>query len=94
MPTQLAFPFAAMPCAKTVPAHWVGGEARAVAVAALPEVLLVIVAGRSAETKPRKVGAAAIPELGPARMLFAPCIESFGTRIPLVVIGEPATVVS
>ena len=38
---------------------------------ALPEVLLVIDAGRSAAANARKVGVAACPELGPAKTLLA-----------------------
>jgi hypothetical protein len=63
---QLAFPLAVIPVANWLAEHWFGVEARAVAVAALPLVLLVIEAGRSAAAKARKLGAPAVP-LGAAK---------------------------
>jgi hypothetical protein len=63
-----------------------------VAVAALPVVLLEIVAGRSAGAKARKVGVAAGPEVGPAKTVPAVCVRSCGASVPLNVIGEPETV--
>ena len=45
--------------------------ARAVAVAALPEVLLVMEAGKSVAARARKVGVAAGPEPGPAKTVLA-----------------------
>jgi hypothetical protein len=66
----LAFPLAATPKAKAEPAHWDGAVARPVAVAALPEVLLVMEAGRSAATKVRKDGFPLEP-LGAAKTLLA-----------------------
>ena len=53
---QLAFPLAVIPAAQLLLPHWAGLEARAVAVAALPEVLLVIEVGISAATNARKEG--------------------------------------
>ena len=67
---QLAFPLAAIPTASAEPVHCAGGAAKAVAVAAFPEVLLVIDEGRSAATKPRNEGFPLEP-LGAARKLFA-----------------------
>jgi hypothetical protein len=67
---QLALPFAAIPVAKLLPEHCVGVEANAVAVAALPEVLLVMETGRSAATKVRKDGFPLEP-LGAAKKLLA-----------------------
>ena len=67
---QLALPEAAMPVEKLLPEHWDGAAAKAVAVAALPEVLLVIEAGKSDATKLRKEGLPLAP-LGLARMLLA-----------------------
>ncbi len=67
---QLAFPLAAIPRAKAEPAHGDGAVAKAVAVAALPAVLLGIEAGRSAATKLRKKGFPLEP-LGEAKKLFA-----------------------
>lgn len=67
---QFAFPAAVMPVVNCPPEHWEGTAAKAVAVAALPEVLLVIAAGRSAATMVRNVGVPLAP-LGAARMLLA-----------------------
>jgi hypothetical protein len=63
-----------------------------VAVAALPVVLLEIVAGRSAGARARKVGVAAGPEPGPAKTVFGVWVRSCGASVPLEVIGEPETV--
>jgi hypothetical protein len=70
----------------------VGVAAKAVAVAALPVVLLEIVPGRSADANARKVGVAGNPEPGPAKTMFAVCVRSCGTTVPPDVIGEPETV--
>lgn len=59
-----------MPVVNWPEVHWLGAEANAVAVAALPVVLLVIDSGRSAVTKVRKEGLPLDP-LGAARKLFA-----------------------
>jgi hypothetical protein len=67
---QLAFALAPTPRAKAEPAHCVGAVAKAVAVAALPDVLLVMVVGRSAAAKVRKDGFPLEP-LGAAKKLFA-----------------------
>ena len=67
---QFALPDAATPVAKFEPEHCVGAAANAVAVAALPEVLLVIEAGRSAATKVRKDAFPPEP-LGAAKMVLA-----------------------
>jgi hypothetical protein len=64
-----------------------------VAVAALPVVLLEIVAGRSAGTKARKLGVAAAPEPGPAKTVLGVWVRSCGVSVPLEVTGEPGTVV-
>ena len=53
---QLAFPAGLMPVAQLLPLHCEGAAARAVAVAALPVVLLVMVVGRSADANVRKEG--------------------------------------
>jgi hypothetical protein len=63
-----------------------------VAVAAVPVVLLEIVAGKSAGARARKVGAAAGPEPGPAKTVLAVCVRSCGASVPLDVTGEPETV--
>ena len=62
---QVAFPLLEMPVAQLLLPHCVGVAARAVAVRALPEVLLVIAAGISAATNGRKEGFPLEP-LGPA----------------------------
>ena len=62
---QRAFPLLEIPVAQLLLPHGVGPEARAVAVEALPEVLLVIEAGISAATNARKEGFPLEP-LGPA----------------------------
>ena len=67
---QFALPDAATPVAKFEPEHCDGAAANTVAVAALPEVLLVIEAGRSAATKVRKDGFPPEP-LGAANMVLA-----------------------
>ena len=67
---QFALPDAATPVATLLPEHCEGAAANAVAVAALPEVLLVREEGRSAATKARKDGFPLEP-LGAARTLFA-----------------------
>ena len=67
---QVALPLAAMPVAQLLPLHWVGVLASAVAVAALPEVLLVIEAGKSAARRLRKAGLPAEP-LGAAKKVLA-----------------------
>ena len=69
-----------------------GLEAKAEAVAALPVVLLAIVAGRSAAAKLRNVGVAAGPEPGPAKRVLAVWVRSWGDSVPLDVTGEPETV--
>jgi hypothetical protein len=89
---QLALPLVEMPVAQLLLPHWVGFAARAVAVAAVPEVLLEIVAGRSAGTSARKVGVAACPELGPAKTVLPVCVRSCGVSVPLEVTGDPETV--
>ena len=61
------------------------------AVAALPEVLLVMEAGKSAGTKARKVGVAATPKPGPAKTVLAVCVSSCGASVPLEVTGELET---
>lgn len=53
---QLALPLTEIPVAQLLLPHWVGLEAKAVAVAAFPVVLLVSEAGRSVATKVRKEG--------------------------------------
>jgi hypothetical protein len=67
---QLAFPLVAIPVANAEPAHCDGAVAKAVAVPALPDVLLVIEAGKSPATKVRKEGFPFEP-LGATRTLFA-----------------------
>jgi hypothetical protein len=89
--TQLAFPLTATPVAQLFVPHWVGLEASVVAVAALPVVLLEMIAGRSAGTKVRNEGEADGPELGPARTELALCEISCGASVPLEVMGEPET---
>ena len=88
---QLALPLEAMPWAMAAPVHCVGVDERLDAVAALPEVLLEMVEGRSPATNERNVGVAACPEPGPANTLLADCARSCGARVPLVVVGEPGT---
>ena len=68
---QLAFPIEDMPVTQLLLPHWAGVAASAVAVAALPVVLLEIDAGRSAGARVRKVGVAAGPEPGPAKTVLA-----------------------
>jgi hypothetical protein len=89
---QFAFPDTATPVAKVFPVHCVGAAANAVAVAALPEVLLVIEVGKSAATSARKVGVAADPEGGPAKIAWADWVRSCGVSVPVEVTGEPETV--
>jgi hypothetical protein len=62
-----------------------------VAVAALPVVLLEIVAGRSAGARARKVGVSAGPEPGPAKTTLDVWVRSCGASVPLEVTGEPET---
>jgi hypothetical protein len=81
-----------MPVAQLLLPHWVGLEANADAVAALPVVLLDKVEGKSADTKARNVGVAAGPEPGPARTALLVWLSSCGARVPVDVIGEPETV--
>jgi hypothetical protein len=69
-----------------------GLETRAVAVAALPVVLLKIVVGRSPGVSARNVGVAAGPVPGPAKTVFAVWVRSCGVSVPVEVIGEPETV--
>lgn len=45
----------------------------------------------SAETRARKVGVAAPPEVGPANTVLAVSVASVIANVPLVVIGEPET---
>ncbi len=61
-------------------------------MAAVPVVLLEIVAGKSAGAKARKVGVAASPEAGPAKTVWVVWVRSCGVSVPLDVIGEPETV--
>jgi len=68
---QLAFPLLAIPVAQLLPEHCVGLDAKAVAVAALPDVLLVMEVGKSEDARARKVGVAAGPEPGPANTVLA-----------------------
>jgi hypothetical protein len=69
-----------------------GLEAKAVAVAALPVVLLKIVVGRSPGMSARNVGVAACPVPGPAKTVLAVWVRSCGVSVPVEVIGEPETV--
>ena len=69
-----------------------GLAARAEAVAALPEVLLEIVAGMSAGASERNVGVADGPDPGPAKTVLGVWVRSCGASVPLAVTGEPATV--
>lgn len=71
--------------------HCAGMEARAVAVAAFPEVLLFIEAGRSDELRARNVGVAGDPVLGPAKTVLAAWVRSWGASVPFDVMGEPET---
>ena len=80
-----------MPVAQLLVLHCAGVEASAVAVAALPVVLLEIVAGRSAGARGRKVGVAAGPEPGPAKTVLGVWVRSCGASVPLEVTGEPET---
>jgi hypothetical protein len=48
--------------------------------------------GTSAATKLRKVGAAALPVVGPAKTKFALWLASAAVRVPEEVTGEPETV--
>ncbi len=61
-------------------------------MAEFPVVLLEIVAGRSIADKARKVGVAAGPVPGPAKMVLAVWVTSCGASVPLEVMGEPDTV--
>jgi hypothetical protein len=88
---QLAFPLEVMPVTQLLLPHWAGVPARAVAVAALPVVLLEIDVGRSAGARVRKVGVAAAPEPGPAKTVLAVWVRSWGASAPLEVTGEPET---
>src|SRR6185312_5482778 len=65
--------------------------ANAVAVAALPLVLAAL-AGMSAETSARNPGAAAIPDVGPAKTVLALCVASVPVIVPEAVTGLPETV--
>ena len=49
-------------------------------------------AGISAVVKARKVGVAAAPDEGPAKIEFTACVVSVPVRVPLLVTGEPETV--
>ena len=73
---QFALPLAEIPTAQVLVEHCVGLEAKAVAVAALPLVLLMIEEGKSEAIKLRKVGVAAEPEFGPASTVLAVCVAS------------------
>jgi hypothetical protein len=46
----------------------------------------------SAVVSERKVGAAADPLLGPAKIAFTACVVSVPVSVPLLVTGEPETV--
>ena len=89
---QLALPLVEIPVAQLLLPHWTGVDTRAVAVAALPVVLLKIVVGRSLGESGRNDGVAACPESGPARIVLAVWVRSCGASVPNDVIGEPETV--
>jgi hypothetical protein len=65
---------------------------KVVAVAALPKVLLVMEAGRSAALNARKVGVVADPEPGPANTVLGDWVRSCGASVPFELTGEPDTV--
>jgi hypothetical protein len=48
--------------------------------------------GRSAGAMARKVGAAALPEEGPAKNVLAVCVARTAVSVPAVVTGDPLTV--
>src|SRR6185312_17287752 len=48
--------------------------------------------GKSAPTRPRKVGADAAPDVGPAQTALAICVFSDPVSVPVVVTGLPETV--
>jgi hypothetical protein len=48
---------------------------------------------KSAIPSARKVGAAAPPDAGPAKTVFALCVASVPVSVPLVVTGDPLTVI-
>ena len=52
----------------------------------------VLMLGKSASTSDRKLGAAALPIAGPAKIVFAFCVASDKDNVPLDVIGDPETV--
>jgi len=55
--------------------------------------LLASMAGMSAETRERKLGAAVVgPTAGPANTTFGPCWAQEAARVPELVTGEPLTV--
>ena len=89
---QFALPLVETPVAQLLLPHCVGLDTRAVAVAALPVVLLEIVAGKSPGANVRNVGVAACPEPGPAKTVLAVWVMSCGASVPVDVIGEPETV--
>jgi hypothetical protein len=50
-----------------------------------------VIAGISASTSPRKVGAAAEPVVGPLKIVLADCVARVAVSVPVVVIGDPET---
>lgn len=89
---QLALPVEEIPVAQLLLLHCEGVENRAVAVAALPVVLLEILRGRSPAKSARKVGVAGCPDAGPANKVLADCVNSWGVSVPVEVTGDPDTV--
>jgi len=58
----------------------------------VPAVILeALRLGISAATKLRKVGVAAPPEVGPAKMVLALWVSKVAPNVPVVVTGEPVT---
>jgi hypothetical protein len=60
-------------------------------VISLKENFASVIAGMSANTNPRKVGAAALPVVGPLNIVFAVWFARVAVIVPLAVTGEPLT---
>ena len=82
--------FEAIDASEIVPVPVIVPPVRPVPVATL--VTVPVPAGRSAAVNPRNVGAAAEPDVGPAKNKFADCVASEAVRVPAEVTGEFATV--
>jgi len=82
-----------------VPATVKAGVVVGVATEIKPPVKLTLVTepyanvGMSAVVKALKVGVAAAPLLGPAKTEFTACVVNVPVNVPLLVTGEPDTVI-